>query len=80
MDIDNLASNMIGSSKTWQTIDDISKQTGEEANKLQEKLNNSALFVKSNNGGTEMYTTRQEFKQNEGFLTKIIGAFRNRID
>ena len=70
------------SASHWKTISELQGATGSTANEITKVINQSADFVQSSKviDGENLYTTRKAFKNNESFFSKVIGAFKNRID
>ncbi len=70
-------------SKTWYTLKDLVQLTNAESFEIEKIVNKSDLFVRSSNSsetGEQLFTTRNDFEKKASFGTKILGAFKNRID
>ncbi len=68
--------------QTWFTVSNLSEKTSLNESAIQKMLKNSNLFVQSSSpkDGENLFTTRDEFQEKSSFTSKIIGAFKNRID
>ena len=68
--------------QTWFTLDGLSKKTNLQESQIQKLLKNSELFVQSSaaENGENLFSTRADFKEKGSFTSKLLGAFKNRID
>jgi predicted S18 family serine protease len=69
--------------QTWFTINELATITQTPFSEIEKFLNNSDLFVRSSQtspSGEKLFSTRKEFTQKAKFYTKLMGAFKNRID
>lgn len=67
----------------WRTLNEISRQADVKLDDVIKIVTTSKDFVESsyrNTDGEPVFTTRKVFRKKAPFLTKMIGAFRNRID
>lgn len=67
----------------WKTLDEISESTGINSKEVAKIVMNYDEFVQSSNTGLDgipKFTTKENFRQNESFMHKVLGAFKNRID
>ena len=67
---------------TWFTLSGLSEKTNLKETEIQKILKNSELFVQSSasKNGENLFSTRADFQKEGSFASKIIGAFKNRID
>ncbi len=69
--------------KTWFTISDLSQKADLEESKVQKLINSSKLFVQSSSlteDGENLFSTRDDFQEKGSLTSRILGAFKNRID
>ena len=66
----------------WKTISEIQGATGSTTNEIVKVITDSGEFVQSSKiiDGETVFTTKKAFRDNEPFFTKVLGAFKNRID
>jgi len=65
----------------WYTVDKLAQVTGSTSSDIFKVINNSDLFVSSSNSEHEpIIATRDRFRKEEPFFTKLVGALKNRID
>jgi hypothetical protein len=82
MNEEELKNIMQNDEQTWFTLGNLSKKTNLNESAIQKILKNSNQFVQSSSSkdGENLFTTREEFKEKSSFASRIIGAFKNRID
>lgn len=77
MTAEELKAIMVADTKTWFTPEELAKRTDAPADQVQTLLSNSPLFVRSADNN---FSTREEFRQQAGFGTRLLAALKNRID
>ncbi len=64
----------------WHSINEVVSATGITSNDIFKVINQSDKFVLSSDQDQQpVITTRERFRNEESFFTKLIGAFKNRI-
>ena len=64
----------------WHNINEVASATGITSNDIFKAINESNKFVLSSDKEQQpVITTRERFRNEESFFTKLIGAFKNRI-
>jgi hypothetical protein len=83
MNEDELKKIMYQEDQTWFTLSKLSAKTKIQESELQKVIKKSNLFVQSSSvtsEGENLFSTRDEFKENGSFASRVLGAFKNRID
>lgn len=65
----------------WHSINEVVSATGITSNDIFKTINESDKFVLSSDKEQQpVITTRERFRNEEPFFTKLVGAFKNRIN
>lgn len=70
-------------SKEWYTIKDLTKMSGISESDIIDILSTDDNFLRSTHLSKDnlaRFTTKKDFDQKGSFFSKVVGAFKNRID
>lgn len=69
--------------ESWKSINELASLTGIDQNQISNILLSSNDFVQSTRmikNGEPLFTTKGSFRSGASFISKMLGAFKNRID
>lgn len=69
--------------KSWFTLGSLSDKTSLDESEVQKLIKKSNLFVQSSSltsEGENLFSTKENFQKEGSLASRIIGAFKNRID